>query len=126
MKYDVTIEGHSYTVDVALASPENAPVVAPSMVAAPKAAVQTAPVPAVPAASASLTESTTISAPMPGNILNVPVSVGQSVHSGEVLVLLEAMKMENEIVSPRDGVVESIAVNKGDIVESNALLMVLS
>ena len=62
---------------------------------------------------------------MPGTIVNVVVSAGQSVKSGDVLVVLEAMKMENEIMAPRDGVVAGVHVNKGDSVDSGTLLISL-
>ena len=66
-----------------------------------------------------------ITAPMPGTILAVNVSAGQAVKKGEVLMILEAMKMENEIMCPRDGVVASVHTSKGSAVESGALLCVL-
>ena len=64
-----------------------------------------------------------IKAPMPGTILSVNISKGDSVKEGQVLLILEAMKMENEIISPRDGVVESVNVNKGENVESGSPLV---
>jgi biotin carboxyl carrier protein len=63
---------------------------------------------------------------MPGNILDIKVANGASVKSGDVLVILEAMKMENEIVAPQDGTVASINVNKGDSVEAGATLVTLA
>ena len=65
----------------------------------------------------------TVKAPMPGNILDVKVAAGASVKAGDVLVILEAMKMENEIVAPQDGTVASINVNKGDTVNSGDVLV---
>ena len=65
----------------------------------------------------------TVKAPMPGNILDVKVKAGASVKAGDVLVILEAMKMENEIVAPQDGTVASINVNKGDNVNSGDVLV---
>jgi len=62
---------------------------------------------------------------MPGNILDVKVAAGTAVKAGQVLVVLEAMKMENEIVAPVDGTVDSVNVKKGDIVETDAVLVVL-
>ena len=64
-----------------------------------------------------------VKAPMPGNILDVKVAAGASVKAGDVLVILEAMKMENEIVAPQDGTVASINVNKGDTVNSGDVLV---
>jgi biotin carboxyl carrier protein len=64
-----------------------------------------------------------ISAPMPGLILDIPVRVGQAVNEDDQLVILEAMKMENIISSPRDGIIKSISVKKGDAVDKNQLLI---
>ena len=66
-----------------------------------------------------------ITSPMPGNILAVNVTAGQAVKKGDVLMVLEAMKMENEIMCPRDGVVASVNTSKGASVESGTLLCVL-
>jgi biotin carboxyl carrier protein len=63
---------------------------------------------------------------MPGTILSVPVKAGQSVKAGDVLVVLEAMKMENEIKAGRDAVVAAVAVNKGESVDTGALLVTLN
>ncbi|MBP3632207.1 MAG: acetyl-CoA carboxylase biotin carboxyl carrier protein subunit, partial [Oscillospiraceae bacterium] len=63
-----------------------------------------------------------VTAPMPGNILAVNVAAGDTVKRGQVLLILEAMKMENEIMAPRDGKVTAVAVAKGAAVESGALL----
>ena len=67
-----------------------------------------------------------VTSPMPGTVLAVKVAVGQSVKKGETVVLLEAMKMENEIPAPRDGVVASISVNKGSSVQAGDLLISLN
>ena len=67
----------------------------------------------------------TVNAPMPGNIVNVLVSEGQTVKSGQVLVVLEAMKMENEIVSPKDAKVAQVVVSKGASVNTGDVLVVL-
>ena len=67
----------------------------------------------------------TVSAPMPGNILSVNVSQGQAVKAGDILVILEAMKMENEIVAPRDGTIAQVVTTKGAVVETGAPLIVL-
>lgn len=66
-----------------------------------------------------------ITAPMPGNIIDIKVNVGDSVKSGQVLVILEAMKLENEIVAPRDGVVKAINTSKGSVVELGNSLITL-
>lgn len=78
-----------------------------------------------PAASAAPAAGEQICAPMPGNILAVNVTAGQTVKKGDVLMVLEAMKMENEIMCPRDGVVASVNTSKGASVESGTLLCVL-
>ena len=114
-KYRVTVNGTVYEVEL-----EELTGAAPAAAAAAPAAPAAAP--AAPAASA---EGTPITAPMPGTILSVNVSAGQTVKKGDVLMILEAMKMENEIMCPRDGVVESVSTSKGSAVESGALLCVL-
>ena len=91
--------------------------------AAPAAEKPAAPAPAAPAAPAG--EGERITSPMPGTILAVNVAAGQSVKKGDVLMVLEAMKMENEIMCPRDGVVTSVNTSKGASVESGTLLCVL-
>ena len=83
-------------------------------------------VPAAPvAAPAAPAEGVTIASPMPGNILAVNVTPGASVKKGDVLMVLEAMKMENEIMCPQDGKVISVAVTKGATVETGTLLCVI-
>ena len=119
--YKITVNGQVYNVDVeeigASAPAAAAPVAAPA--AAPKAAPAPAAAPVVAGAGES------VKAPMPGTILDVKVSVGQSVKNGDVLCILEAMKMENEIMAPCDGVVSGITATKGTAVESGALLCVI-
>lgn len=110
-KYRVTVNGTVYEVELEELT-GSAPVSAP---AAPAAA----PAPAAPAAGEQ------ICAPMPGNILAVNVTAEQAVKKGDVLMVLEAMKMENEIMCPRDGVVASVNTSKGASVESGTLLCVL-
>lgn len=68
----------------------------------------------------------TVNAPMPGNILKVNVKAGQSVKKGDVLMILEAMKMENEIMAPADAVVSSVSVSAGSTVEAGAVLCTLA
>lgn len=101
---------------MAAATPPPPPVAAP---AAPVAAP--APAPAAPAAAGG----TTVNSPMPGVILDIKVAPGQAVTSGQVLVVMEAMKMENDIVSPCDATVQSVSVTKGQNVETDALLVTL-
>ena len=81
--------------------------------------------PAAPASAAPAAGGKTVVSPMPGNILGVNVSVGQSVKSGTVLVILEAMKMENEILAPADGVIREVRVAKGAAVNAGDVLVVM-
>ena len=132
MKYKVTLNGRTYEVEVeagkAMCVAEYeayAPAAAP--VAAPVAAAPVAAAPAAaPAAGVTVSGGESVTAPMPGNILKVNVSAGQAVKSGDVLVILEAMKMENEIVAPRDGSVAQVVVSKGAVVDTGAPLVVLA
>ena len=112
-KYRVTVNGTVYEVEL-----EEITGAVPAAAPAP-----TAEKPAAPAAPAG--EGERITSPMPGTILAVNVTPGQSVKKGDVLMILEAMKMENEIMCPRDGVVSSVQAAKGAAVESGTLLCVL-
>ena len=116
--YNITVNGVAYSVSVEETAAGAAPVAAAP--AAPKAAPAPA---AAPKAAAGAAGAVTVKAPMPGNILDVKVAAGASVKAGDVLVILEAMKMENEIVAPQDGTVASINVNKGDTVNSGDVLV---
>ena len=91
--------------------------------AAPAASVAAPAAAPAPAPAAAPAGGEKVCAPMPGNILDVKVKAGASVKAGDVLVILEAMKMENEIVAPQDGTVASINVNKGDTVNSGDVLV---
>lgn len=113
--YNVTVEEGSSSAAPVASAPAPAPVAAPAPQAAPKATP-------APAAAGSVK----VDAPMPGNILDVKVSNGAVVKAGQVLVILEAMKMENEIVAPQDGTVASINVNKGDTVEAGQTIITLA
>ena len=107
-KYKVNVNGTAYEVEIEeITGAAAAPAVTPAAA------------PAAPAGGES------ISSPMPGNILDVRVSVGQSVKKGDVLMILEAMKMENEIMCPCDGKVTAVNVTKGTTVESGTLLCVI-
>lgn len=107
-KYKVNVNGTAYEVEIEEMT--GAPA------AAPVAAALAAPVPAASGVGESITS------PMPGNILAVNVAAGDMVKKGQVLMVLEAMKMENEIMAPCDGKVTAVAVTKGAAVESGALL----
>lgn len=122
--YTITVNGTPYNVTVeegtsSAAPVASAPALAPAAAPAPQAAPKAAP---APAAAGSIK----VDAPMPGNILDVKVSNGTAVKAGQVLVILEAMKMENEIVAPQDGTVASINVNKGDTVEAGQTIVTLA
>ena len=118
--YNITVNGVAYSVSVEETAAGAAPVAAAP--AAPKAPAAPAAAPKA-AAPASAAGAVSVKAPMPGNILDVKVAAGASVKAGDVLVILEAMKMENEIVAPQDGTVASINVNKGDTVNSGDVLV---
>lgn len=117
--YRVNVNGNVY--EITLEVIDKADIKAPAQ--APKA--EAAPAPAAPAAPAQA-GAQTITAPMPGNILKVNVSNGQAVKKGDVLMVLEAMKMENEILAPCDATVASVNVNAGQTVESGAVLCTLN
>ena len=132
MKYKVTLNGRTYEVEVeagkAMCVAEYeayAPAAAP--VAAPVAAAPVAAAPAAAPAAGGMTVSggESVTAPMPGNILKVAVSVGQTVKEGDLLVVLEAMKMENEIYAPCSGTVTAVPVSKGSTVDTGALLVAI-
>lgn len=122
--YTITVNGTPYNVTVEDATGSAAPV-ASAPAPAPAAAPASAPAPA-PAAAPAAAGSVSVDAPMPGNILDIKVSNGTSVKAGDVLVILEAMKMENDIVAPQDGTVASVNVNKGDTVEAGQTLVSLN
>ncbi|MBO6016903.1 MAG: biotin/lipoyl-binding protein [Oscillospiraceae bacterium] len=135
MKYKVTLNNRVYEVEVEegeamlvdeyeLAAPAApAPAYAAPAAAAPVAAAPAA-APAAPAGGA-LAAGTRVDAPLPGNVLMVKVAVGQAVKAGDVLVIIEAMKMENEVAAPCDGTVKQVVAQKGAVVETGAPLVVL-
>ena len=120
----VTVNGVAYDVQVEEVGTSSAPSVAAAAPAAPTPAAPEAKPAAAPKAAAPA-GAETIKAPMPGTILNILVKPGQKVAKGDTLLILEAMKMENEIVSPRDAVVAGVSVNKGESVDSGTPLVSL-
>lgn len=147
MKYKVTLNKRVYEVEVEegsamlideyeLAAPAApaAPVAAArhtaDMLHAPRPAAPAAPVAAAPVAAdapaAGLAAGEVVKSPMPGNILKINAVQGQAVKEGDVLVVLEAMKMENDVVAPRDGTVAQVVVAKGAVVETGSPLVVLA
>lgn len=131
MKYKITLQGRTYEVEVERGEAmvlDEYEALAPASPAAPvpAAAPSAAPAPAAaPAAAAAPVEGTVVAAPLPGNVLSVKVSVGQAVKAGELLLLIEAMKMENEVAAPCDGVVRQILVSKGSVVATGDSLLIL-
>ena len=126
--YTITVNGNVYevTVEEGFTGAASAPkAAAPAPKAAPAAAPKAAPA-AAPAAPAGAAGAVAVTAPMPGKILGVKASAGQAVKRGQVLLIREAMMMENEIVAPQDGTVATINVAVGDSVEPGATLATLN
>ena len=122
-KYNITVNGNTYEVYVEEADGAYSAPAAPVHVAAPAAAPAPAAKPAAPkAAAAAPAGASKVTSPMPGTILQVKVSQGQSVKKGDVICVLEAMKMENDIPAPCDGVIASINVQKGASVNAGDVL----
>ncbi len=126
MKYVVTLNGKKYEVEVERGQ-------ATAVYAGEAAPVQAAPTPKAPAAPAAAPAATApagkgevVAAPMPGTILDIRCQVGQAVKAGEILFILEAMKMENEICAPRDGTVTAVCVSKASPVETGMTLCTLA
>lgn len=128
MKYKVTLNNRVYEVEVEMGQAmliDEYDAVAPAAPAAPIAVPAASAAPAaVPAAA--LASGEVVKAPMPGNILKINVAPGQKVEEGDVLIVLEAMKMENEIVAAKSGTVAQVAVSKGAVVETGAPLVVIA
>ena len=134
MKYKVTLNGRTYEIEVEAGKAmllDEYEAIAPAPAAAPVAAAPAA-APAAPAAAAAPAAPAVtgageaVTAPMPGNILKVNVKTGDAVKAGTVLCVLEAMKMENEIMAPKDGTVTQVLVQKGSSVDTGAPLVVLA
>jgi biotin carboxyl carrier protein len=134
-KFIINVNGKSYDVDVeevkdgVVSTPSiQAAAPAPKAVpaAAPAAVPTAAPAPKAAAAPVSVPAgATSIPAPMPGTILSIKVQAGDKVKKGQVLCILEAMKMENEIMTGADGVISSVAINTGDSVNTGQVLFII-
>ena len=133
MKYKVTLNGKTYEVELEVGKVvlldeyeacAPAPAAAPAATAAPAAPAAPAAAPAP--APVALSDGEPVNAPMPGNILRIDVKEGDKVKAGQTLLILEAMKMENEIAAPKDGTVVQIATSKGAVVETGTPLIVLA
>jgi biotin carboxyl carrier protein len=127
MKYVVTLNGKDYEVEVDELSEAIVTSVEPTAASAPAAPVATQPsAPATPAPAPVSGSGTAVKAPMPGTILKVNVTAGQSVKAGDIMFILEAMKMENEIVAPSDGTVSQVVAAKGSSVATDDVLAYLN
>ena len=130
--YDVVVEEMNGTVQVPyvaptpMATPAPAPVAASAPVTAAPAPVAAAPAPAASPSPAGQAGATAVKAPMPGTVIKVNVKVGDAVKKGDILCVLEAMKMENDIMAPADGVVASVEVSQGASVTTEAVLVTLN
>ncbi len=142
--YTITVNGQTYVVQVeegitaaAQAAPvvtipqapvyaAPAPVAAPAPAPAPAPTPAPAPAPAPAAAPAGAAGSVTVESPMPGKILSIEKKVGDSVDAGQTIIILEAMKMENEIVAPQGGTIASMNVTVGQAVEAGEVLATLN
>lgn len=118
-KYIITMNGKKYELEIELADGSAAPITAEKTTSAPTPAPQSA----KPAAqSVSSSGGSKVTSPMPGTILAVNVSVGDTVTQGQAVLVLEAMKMENEITAAKDGVIIALHVKQGDSVQGGAVL----
>ncbi len=131
MKYKVTLNKRVYEVEVEQGEAmllNEYELAAPAAPAAPTAApvAAAAPAAAAPAAPVNLAAGETVKSPMPGNILRINVTQGQQVAEGDVLLILEAMKMENEVVATKAGTVAQIVTSKGAVVETGTPLVVIA
>ena len=133
MKYKITLKGTTYEVEVEkgeamiLDEYEAKSPVPPAPAAAAPVAAAAAPVAAAPAAAApaAVAAGTPVTSPLPGNIFAIKVKEGDAVKAGDVLIVIEAMKMENDVCAPCDGVVKQIAVSKGAMVATGDTLVVI-
>ena len=129
MKYKVTLNNRVYEVEVEQGEAmlvDEYELAAPAAPAPASAAAAPVAAPAAAAAPVAVAAGEAVKSPMPGNILKINVTQGQKVNEGDVIMILEAMKMENEIVATRSGTIAQIAVSKGAVVETGAVLAVIA
>lgn len=130
MKYKVTLNGKTYEVEVEHGKAvllDEYEALTPAPASAEPAPIAQQPVATAPApAPVNLAAGETVAAPMPGNIIRVDIKEGDKVKAGQVLVILEAMKMENEIVAPKDGTIAQIVTSKGAVVETGSPLVIIA
>lgn len=129
-KYNIKVNGTAYEVEVEEAEGIVNPTISPVEKLAVTAPVST-PAPATPKAKPAVSVAPiasgaqTVKAPMPGTLLDIRVTQGQKVKAGDILVILEAMKMENEILAPVDGTVDTVQATKGESVNANDILVTI-
>lgn len=131
MKYKITLNGKTYEVvvekgEAILAAEYEAAAPAAPVAAAPVAAAPVAAAPAAAAPAAVAVTGEPVNAPLPGTVVGVKVAAGEAVKKGQILVIIEAMKMENEVVAPRDGTVAQVITSKGASVNSGDPLVSLA
>ena len=129
MKYKVTLNNRVYEVEVEQGEAmlvDEYELAAPAAPAPVAAAPVAAAAPAAAVAPVAVAAGEPVKSPMPGNILKINVTQGQKVNEGDVIMILEAMKLENEIVATRSGTIAQIAVSKGAVVETGAVLAVIA
>ena len=129
-KFNITVNGSAYEVEVeevggAVSAAPKAAAPAPKAAPAPAAAPAPKAAPAPAAAAPVAAGATAINAPMPGKVLSVAVKVGDAVKSGDVLMILEAMKMQNEIMAPTDGTISEVRVSAGQNVNTGDPMIVM-
>lgn len=128
MKYKITLKGRTYEVEVEHGEAmliDEYEAIAPVPAAAPMAAATPVAAATLAAAAPAAVAGTPVTAPLPGNVLELKVKPGDSVKAGQLLVLIEAMKMENEVFAPADGVVKQILAQKGAMVATGDTLLVI-
>lgn len=130
-KFNITVNGTAYEVEVEeVKAGGSAPVARPAApvaaapAPAPAPAAAPAPAPAAPAAAAGAGE-TAVEAPMPGKVIKVVAAAGTAVKSGDVVIILEAMKMQNEICAPCDGTVKAVNVSAGQTVTAGQAMAII-